>query len=222
MSLPFTLQQFLETFRAYNNAIGPAPFLLSILAIALVVVARSRVEWRHRAILLGLAAFWIWAGVVYHLGFFARINPAAKVFGNAFLAQGLLLGGWGIRSRLRFSPAGEDSLWGWLLMAYAVVLYPLVGWVQGHGYPMGPSFGAPCPTVIFTLGMLIWTQGRVPLLLLALPMAWAAIGTSAATQLGIVEDYGLAVAALVTGMIVWRRRRREGTSFSIDQPTVTA
>lgn len=207
MSLPFTLQQFLETFRSYNNAIGAAPLLLSLLAIALVILARGQARWRDRMIGIGLAILWLWSGAVYHLGFFVRINPAAKVFGIAFVVQSLLFLRAGMRSRIRFSPRDEWPAWGgWLLIVYAVVVYPALGWLAGHGYPAGPSFGAPCPTVIYTLGILTWTSGRGRLALAGIPIAWAAIGTSAATALGIKEDYGLAVAALLLGASLWLQR----------------
>lgn len=223
MSLPFTLQQFLDTFRSYNGAIGPVPLLLSLLAVALVVLARGRATWRHRAIGVGLAILWFWAGAVYHIGFFTRINPAAKFFGILFIAQGLLFLRSSVRSWLQFSP--QDDLFsfaGWALVTYAIVVYPVLGWLGGHGYPAGPSFGAPCPTVIFTLGMLTWTTGRGRVAIAGIPIAWAAIGTSAATALGITEDYGLAVAAVVMGVSLWLRRRTGGVTQATASAMTTA
>lgn len=223
MSLPFTHEQFLETFRLYNSAIGPAPFLLALLAVALVVFARGRAPWRHRAIGVGLAVLWLWAGVVYHMGFFSRINPLAKVFGIAFIVQGLLFLLSSVRFRIQFSPPdGRFALAGWTLIGYAVLVYPVLGWLEGRGYPAGPSFGAPCPMVIFTLGMLTWTTGRGRLALAAIPIAWAAIGTSAATALGITEDYGLAVAALLMGVSLWLRRRPGSTTHVVGSSAVKA
>jgi len=208
MQLPFSREQFLDVFRAYNDAIGIMPALLVGLAIALVAAAYSRSGKKHRAIAAGLAVLWIWSGAVYHWGFFAQINPAAQLFGALFLVQaGVLLALGVLRSRLKFEPRGQRStVMGWALIAYALVGYPLLGAALGHGYPNGPSFGAPCPTTIFFFGLMFWVEGKIPVMLVALPVAWAVLGTSAAVQLGIPEDFGLAVAAVLVAGELMRRR----------------
>jgi hypothetical protein len=61
----------------------------------------------------------------------------------------------------------------------------------------GPLFGiAPCPTTIFTIGVLLMASDRLTLWLSIIPIAWALIGTSAALFLGVPEDLGLAVAVI--------------------------
>ena len=128
-----------------------------------------------------------------------------------------------MRSRIQFSPPdGWFAFAGWFLITYALIVYPVLGWLGGHGYPAGPSFGAPCPMVIFTLGMLTWTTGRGRLAIAAIPIAWAAIGTSAATALGITEDYGLAVAAALMGVSLWLQRRRGDTTHTAGSAVSTA
>jgi hypothetical protein len=208
MSLPFTRGQFLDLFRQYNDAIGLAPLLLIALAVSLVAVAHGSGVRRSRVIAAGLAALWLWAGIVYHGIFFARITPAATFFAAMFVAQAMLLLVRGVvRDRLCVAPR-DSRAWiaGWILIAYAMVLYPVLGRVQGHGYPAGPSFGAPCPLVIYSLGVMLWTAGAIPISIVTIPFLWAIIGTSAATQLGIIEDYGLTVSALVVLVELWRRR----------------
>ena len=207
MQLPFSAEQFLEAFRAYNKAIGVAPALLIGLAIGLIILAYSAATWRHRAITAGLAALWVWAGAVYHWGFFVRINPAARLFGALFLLQAIMLLFCLVRDRLRFAPRAAPAAWvGWSLIVYALVAYPLLGLAAGHAYPDGPSFGAPCPTTVFFLGIMLWTSNALPLSVIALPLVWAVIGTSAAVQLDIREDFGLAVAAiLVVAHLIHRR-----------------
>lgn len=56
---------------------------------------------------------------------------------------------------------------------------------------------APCPTTIFTFGLLLLTRGPVPLRLLVIPLLWALVGASAALHLGVREDLGLVVTGLV-------------------------
>ena len=60
-----------------------------------------------------------------------------------------------------------------------------------------PTFGVPCPTTLLTLGILSIANGRGSGLLLAIPVLWAAIGGSAAFLLGVPQDLGLIVAALL-------------------------
>lgn len=199
MRLPFSLEQFLDLLRRYNDAIGRAPFVLTACALAAVGLMFRRVAWRDRVISGFLAFLWLWAGAVYHWAFFSRLTSAAWLFGALFVAQGLLVAGaglWGgtIAYRVR---GGAAAILGALAVAYALAVYPLLGFPLGHGYPAGPSFGAPCPTVIFFLGMMMWADTRHRVALLIVPMLWAVVGTSAALQLGIREDLGLPVAAVL-------------------------
>ncbi len=99
-----------------------------------------------------------------------------------------------------------------MFIAYALLLYPALGYLLGHGYPAAPSFGVPCPTSIFTLGLLVWAGPSIPRRLFAIPLAWSAVATSAAVTLGMIEDFGLLAAAVVTvGWLVFRRRGTPAT-----------
>jgi Family of unknown function (DUF6064) len=44
--------------------------------------------------------------------------------------------------------------------------------------------------VIFTFGLLLWTDARMPKWVLVVPLLWSVLGLSAATTLGMVEDLG--------------------------------
>jgi hypothetical protein len=115
-----------------------------------------------------------------------------------------------VRPRLGFAARADGyGLAGGLFILYAMLIYPLIGAALGHGYPQSPSFGvAPCPTTIFTLGLLLWTGARVPRWLLVIPVLWSFIGVSAAVTLGIREDTGLLVAGVVgAALLLWRDRR---------------
>ena len=98
---------------------------------------------------------------------------------------------------------------GALFLAYALIVYPLLAISFGHGYPRTPAFGiTPCPTTIFTFGLLLWTDDYLPKYVLVIPALWSLIGFSAAVQLGVYEDFGLVVAGVVgTAMIVYRDRK---------------
>jgi hypothetical protein len=97
---------------------------------------------------------------------------------------------------------------GGLLILYAIAIYPIVGHVSGHRYPAMPTFGTPCPTTIFTLGLLIWTSQRPPWRAMFVPLLWTIVGSVAALQLAVPQDYGLAVAGLLAAILVGRTSPR--------------
>ena len=202
MNLPFDSPQFFAVFARYNLAVWPAQVVLNGLAIALVMVVLR--AWSDRAVGGVLALLWVWMGVVYHLGFFRIINPAASIFGAVFVLQGVAFAVLGVSSgKLRFVfPAGARGMMGGLLLGFALVAYPLLAYVAGHRYPAVATFGLPCPTTSFTLGLLLWAEPPVPRVLLLIPLAWSAIGASAALQLGVWEDLGLVAAGLVSGLLM--------------------
>lgn len=197
MDLPFSKAQFFELFAAYNTAVWPAPILLALLAIALPVLALRWPERAGRSVAFGLAVLWAWLGVAYHLAFFWAINPAAPLFAAISLAQAIAFA-WvgGIRGRLQFERGPSARVvCGLLVIGFALVGYPAIGWLMGHRYPAAPSFGLPCPTTIFTFGVLLMASARLPKVLLAGPLVWALIGSSAAFALGVWQDLALLVVA---------------------------
>lgn len=207
--LPFTTASFLEVFAHYNTAIWPAQIVaygLGVVAVALVV---RPIGPAGRIVSAILAAFWFWMGAVYHLGYFAAINPAANLFGAAFILEGLLLAWFGVvRGTLDLRwRTGPLPLAGAVLALYALVVYGLLAVSFGHPWPVTPLFGvAPCPTTIFTFALLLMARRPVPLTVLAVPFLWALVGGSAAFLLGVPEDYGLIIAGVLgTGLLLWQR-----------------
>ena len=181
MKVPFDVAQFFAVFARYNAAVWPAQLVLEALAVAAIVLALRPRGWSDRAVGAMLGFFWIWMGAVYHWGFFRAINPAAVLFGGLFVLEGIAVATLGAargRLRFRFSPT-LHGLAGALLLVYALVAYPLLGYAAGHRYPATPTFGLPCPTTIFTLGLLLWAERPMPRWLLAVPIAWSALGASA-------------------------------------------
>ena len=209
MQTPFTVEQFLDSFARYNEAVWPAQIVFYLVAAVLVTLAVRSTPTSSRWISRLLALLWAWMGVVYHWGFFASINAAAYLFGGLFLLQAIAFVAAASRERLLFRfQTDRYGVAGAGMVAYALIFYPIVGTMAGHGYPNGPTFGLPCPTTIATFGLLLWVRGRVPWWLLVIPAAWSLVAFSAAFQLGMAEDYGLLVAGLVGTVAVLRKNRR--------------
>ena len=199
MTLPFTPEQFFGVFAAYNEAVWPAQIVLvALAALALVLVARPR-PGSDRAISAILAFLWGWLALAYHLAFFASINPLAYAF-SAVSAAGALVFLWQgvLRRRLHFRFArGAPAAVGAALVAYALLIYPAWSVVSGHGYPAMPTFGLPCPTTLFTMGLLAFLVRPHPRSVFVVPVLWCLVGAQAAFLLGVQQDLGLLVAAAV-------------------------
>ena len=209
MNTPFTMEQFFGVFAQYNTTVWPVPVVIYLLALAALFLAIRKTSYTDRVISAILALFWLWMGVVYHLTFFAAINPLAYVFGGLFILQGLLFLASGTFGRkLSFGP--ELNIYGWaggFFILYGLLIYPLLGYFLGHVYPYSPTFGLPCPTTIFTFGLLLWTNKSVPKYLLVIPVLWSFIGFGAALQWHVLEDIMLLITGLVaTAMLVYRDR----------------
>jgi len=212
MKIPFTVDQFLAVFQNYNEAIWPAQVVAYVLGALAVMLAFKKTNVAGRVISLILVLFWLWMGTVYHIAYFSAINKAAYVFGAAFLAQGLLFFIFGVvkpRLVFQFKPDFYSFI-GLAFILYAMVIYPVIGYFLGHGYPRSPCFGvAPCPATIFTFGMLLGADKKVPKVVLIIPLLWSIIGFFAALSLSVREDFGLLAAGVVGAVsIVLRDRRR--------------
>ncbi len=209
VKLPFTVDQFFEVFRRYNEAVWPAQWVLLALALVAIAGALRATPRTSRIVSAILSCLWLWMAIAYHIAFFSKINRAALIFGALFVVQGILLLPLGahketVRFQLRRDLAG---MLGAMLVIYALVVYPALGVAFGRTYPTLPTFGLPCPTTIFTLGLLLWTGPTMPRRVLVIPLLWTAIGSTAALLLAVREDFGLAVAGLIVVSVLLRERR---------------
>jgi hypothetical protein len=219
---PFTVAQFFAVFVDYNAAIWPLQIVAYGLGLLAVGGLWLRGPLAKKVILAVLAVLWALNGVGYHFLFFAEINPLAKVFAAFFVLQSILFATsvmvpndlrFEIRSNLR-------SAAGLAIIVYALLFYELLGYRAGHGLMAGPLFGvAPCPTTIFTIGMLLLARGRVVVRLSIIPILWSLIGLPAAAQLGVLEDFGLTAAALVLVITLALETRRARLSAALVVPS---
>jgi hypothetical protein len=98
------------------------------------------------------------------------------------------------------------GLWAWMAIAYHVAHFSRI-----NAYPAEPTFGVPCPTTIFTLGILALAHGRRVATLAVVPLLWSVVGGSAAFLLGIWQDLGLIASGIgMATLLVVRRPRARG------------
>lgn len=209
--MPFTVDQFLNVFARYNVTVWPAQIVLYAIAVCAISLAVQRGKSFSRSISGLLSVLWLWSGIVYHLIFFSRINPAAYLFGALFIFQAFLFIYAGMLKRkisFRFSRSSYGIIGG-IFLVYALLIYPVLSCKLGHIYPMTPTFGVPCPSAIFTFGMLMCSERRFPLYVLIIPLLWSLIGLSAAWSLGMQEDLGLLIAGVSGFFLIVLRNRGE-------------
>lgn len=210
----------LALFAQYNPAVWPLQplALLGAIAVSALIVLRPS-RRADRLANTFLAALWLVIGVVFHGLFVRTLDPVQSVvYAAAFVAQAALFVALGVvGGRVAYRPRRDAaSAFGLGAIVYALVVYPAIGIALGHPYPQAPLFGAaPCPTTIFTFGLLLLARQPVPKVLLLVPLAWAVVATPAAVGRGVFEDVallGVALGAMV--LIVVRDRRAAGAHKS--------
>jgi len=208
MKPPFTKEEFLQVFANYNTSVRPLQIIILQLALLVIYFAIKKKSKSDQFISASLAFFWLWMGIVYHIIYFSKINKAAYLFGIFFIIQGLLFFYYGVmRNSISFTY--RKDVWGItgsILIIYSIIIYPLIGYFLGHMYPKLPTFGLPCPTTIFTFGILLWSAKRVPLPVLIIPLLWSVIGFSAVVYFGMYEDIGLIVSGIISTLLLFYRR----------------
>lgn len=204
MKIPFTQEEFFRVFEYYNETVWPLPVIFYAMAIFVLLSVFRKGRYTNIIALSFIAFLWIWMGAVYHLAFFSAVNPAAQVFGVLFVVQGLIFLFYGVYQQKIKLEISRDSaaIAGVIFILYALVGYPILGLFLGHVYPAAPTFGVPCPTTIFTFGILLFAKERIPWYLLAIPFLWSLVGLSAAISFSIPQDFGLVVAGVVSTIVL--------------------
>jgi len=209
--MPFTVEQLFDIIGTYNTAIWPSQVAVYVLGIVALGLALRENKLSGKIISGILALFWIWIGVFYYIIHFSVINPTARILGLFYVLQGglfFLIGT--IRGRLSFRfNCKPFPIFGLCFVLYAMVVHSLLGLGFGHSYPRAGMFGvAPCPTTIFTFGMLMWATKPGPAYLLIIPLLWSFFGIIAAVNWRVYEDYGLVVAGVLGTILILIRNRK--------------
>ncbi|HSR18056.1 MAG TPA: DUF6064 family protein [Ignavibacteriaceae bacterium] len=199
MKLPFTADQFLEIFKSYNESIFPIQIIFYLIAAIALFLLFSSTD-KSRIISLILSFFWLWIGIVYNIIFFSKINKAAYLFGSLFIMQGIIFFIYGIVSNKLILRYNKNILnkTGIIFISYALIVYPVLGYFLGRPYPYSITIGLPCPTTIFTFGILLFSEKKIPFAALIIPLLWSIMGFTAALNFSVYEDFGLILSGLIS------------------------
>ncbi len=212
MNTPLTLEQMLDIFEVYNLAIWPMQVVAYLLGIVAVYLAIKTTPNSSKIILAILTFLWLWIGIVFCILYWGPAYKPAYGFAVLLIIQGVLFFPNILQPRISFHfETNVYSVMGILFIAYAMLGYPLVGHLLDHNYPQMLPFGlVPCPTTVFTFGLLLLTDKKVPKSLLVIPFLLS-LSAFVPVSLGIWEDFGLIISGFLgTAMILFRDSRRLG------------
>ncbi len=184
-----------------------------VLGIVAVIFAIKKTGYSSKVISGILAFFWLWNGIVFQGIFFSQLNPTSGYVSAVLLfIEGIIFIVTGVfKQDLSFNFKPDTfGIVGWFCVLYGMVGYPVIEYVLGRGYPQLAAFGLiTCPTTIFTLGMLLWADKRVPRYVLPILFLFVLMGVMP-VSIGIIEDIGLVVLGLIASvMILFHGRRIE-------------
>ncbi|HNS21399.1 MAG TPA: DUF6064 family protein [Sedimentisphaerales bacterium] len=207
------LEQLLNEFARYNLAIWPMQVFAYALGIVALCLAMQQTHYSSRIVAGILSFLWLWIAIVPRWPDPARGFSVVDAYYVPLSAlQGVMHLADVFRPRISFGSRRDTySAAGILLIGYAMVGYPVIAHLLGRGYPQSPPFGlVPCPTMVFTIGLLLLADSRVSKRFLVAPFLWGIIGFFA-PFIGLWEDVGLFMAAVVgIPLIIIRDGRRRG------------
>ncbi len=211
MKTPFTTEQFFQIFEKYNTSVFPAQIVILLLGLLMLWMAVSRKAGKDKTIAGILGGLWIWMGAVYQIGFFAVINPPAYAFGSLFILQGIfmMVESFG-RKKLEFNYYGSlKNYLALFFIVFGLIVYPAISLFLAGRISHIISFGLPCPATIVTFGFFMLADKKFSRYLLIIPTLWALIGTTAAVNFGVYQDFILIVTAIVANIFILDTSRKE-------------
>jgi hypothetical protein len=214
------VDDFFNTLQTYNETFVPMFIITFVLGIIAVFLAFRKSRNSDKIVAAILGFLFLWSGLVFFVLFFGSVDVEAfglrlsgmwYVSGFLFVAQGVLILFFGvIKSSLSFRCVRDmRGFAGALLVIYAMVVYPVVGFLTGFIYPRYPVFGiAPCPVTIFTFGLLQWSDKKVPLLVAIVPLIHALTGFLPILVYSIWADVGLFLSGVMGFPLILMRNRK--------------
>jgi len=187
---------FLNNVSAYNVSIFPMQIITLVVAVILTYLLFVRPSTGvNKLIKAYLSLTFVW---------FVLMFPFEGVFKIAFglvhivIAILFFIDIFTGKIEFKFPEISGKRYFMFFLIFSAFAFYPLIEYMSGHLYPKILLFGvAPCPTIIFSLALLIGAVPKVGKLIFIL-LIFSAIssGLSAPIMLGVWADLLLLVSGI--------------------------
>jgi hypothetical protein len=208
--LLFSARTYYRLFELFNADVWPLQVVTLAAGFAILFLTLRSSAWSGRIVAAILAALWLLVAWAFLLARYDPINFAARYFAIEFALQAALLFWAGvIRDRLRPNTGTIATTIGIALLAYALVIHPLIAPLSGRPWMQTEIFGlAPDPTVIATLGVLA-AAARPNWPLLVLPLLWCIVSGLTLWAMESPEAPVIAAAGALAIMANFARRRGE-------------
>lgn len=208
--LAYSAEVYLALMEQYNTSVWPAQLAAWLMgALAIALIARPS-RMASVIVCMILAAFWIWAGIAFYWRVLSPLYFAAPVIAGLFALQGFFCIYVAVRRddlifRLSYGVAGWVGI---ALLASAIAVYPLLCVLAGLDWIQMAMFGVTAPsTALFTLGVLLLAEPRIPWGVGIIPFLWTLYAGYVAWALPMSHDYTLPAAGLVALMAALHKAR---------------
>lgn len=214
--LLFSQETYFRLFELYNREVWPAHVASLIVGLALLGLVWRSVKGGERIASALLAIAWVWVAWAFHLERYATINPWATYLAVLFFLEAVMLLVIGLSSGgMRYrEPVGARRI-GLMVLAYAVLVQPMLGLASGRTWLQLSTFGiGPDPTAAATLGFLLGLVGRGRWLLFLPALAWCLVTLLTSLAMDSLEGLGAGAAAVLAVAVeiveMLRARRAAG------------
>ena len=199
------VKEFLDLLGTYNTDIWPMQIFIALFGLLAIYFIFRPSAHSHRIITFFMALCWLWVGIVFCFKYWTQILGLAYVFGGICAITGLLLLYAAFRNRLIFRYSKDwRSVAGLFFILYGVIGYQALGYIFDHTYPQLFAFGlVPCPTAIYTIGLFMLADRKIPVLYLLGPIILSTAGFKV-VPLGVYEDIILIVAGIFAVFIIFK------------------
>ncbi|MHA2237931.1 MAG: DUF6064 family protein [Candidatus Hodarchaeales archaeon] len=201
--LSFSIEDFLLVLENYNLGIWPFQIVAYVLVILALFFSFRPTNYSPKIVLAILSFFWLFTGIVFGFLYWAPSHVFGYIFGICCVLQGLMFLYSISRSDLTIgSPDKIYTLIGILFVLYAIIGYQILGYYLGHIYPTFFAVGlVPCPTTIFTFGIFLTINKKIPIKYYVIPLI-VSLGGFLAAYKGIYEDIGLVITGIVGTILI--------------------
>lgn len=204
--LSFSLEEFLVVLENYNLAIWPLQIIAYALILLVLFISAKPTKHSVKIVSAILSFFWLFTGIVFCFIYWAPTHLFGYIFGICCTAQGLLFLYSIFRSDITIGlPNKTNMLIGILFILYAMIGYQILGYYLDNIYPKFFAVGlVPCPTTIFTFGLFVIINTKIPIKYVAIPFV-ISLGGFLAAYNGIYEDIGLIILGIWGTILIIKR-----------------
>ena len=171
----FSDTAYYRQFELYNEAIWPLQFVALLFSLVMLYALWKKPGWGGRAVGVILVVSWLWVAWAYLYQRLDQLHVVADKYALGFVVQAVLLAWFGVvKNRFELVNSRGRVIMGTVLLAVALVIYPLIAVLSGRPWMQFELFAfAPDPTVLATLAILL--RYKAAWLLYVIPLVWLLI-----------------------------------------------